>query len=133
MTTLKTFADELAAVSLTGVTTTIAGIPKELTAAQLPAKWADLPSATIEPELDTFGTLAAGAAAYTGTIYIAVAELAEGLPDAQRTAILDMAVRVEEWAIATPYAVTIETKARIPVGSREYRGVVAQVTAPDMA
>jgi hypothetical protein len=61
-----------------------------------------------------------------------VAQVTEGLPDAQRTAVLTMADTVQAWAEASPYVVEIETTRRIPVAAVEYRGVIATVTAPDM-
>lgn len=132
--TIKTFADELAAVNFAGVTKRCAGIPKALFPADLPAQFADMPSALINPSeaIGNFGTFGAAAARYSGTILIAVAEVTEGFPDNQRTAVLDMAERVEAWAITTPYTTEITTALRIAVGAKEYRGVTARVNAPDM-
>lgn len=135
MTDCKTFTDDLAAVVFTGVCRRFDDIPKQLMPSDLPAQFVDLPTVTISPQetVSNFGTFDASAGRYVATLYIAVSEVTEGLPADQREAILDMAVRVEEWAIRTPYTVTIETKQRIPVAAREYRGIVAQVTADDMA
>lgn len=134
MTTCKTFTDDLTAVVFAGVLTRFDDIPRELKASQLPAQFVDLPTISISPQetVSNYGSFSAAAGRYVVTLYIAVAEVTEGLPENQRTAILDMAEEVEAWAITTPWTVEIETKARIPVGSREYRGVVARVTADDM-
>lgn len=129
--TLTEFADLLAGVMFDGVVTQFDGIPRELTTAMLPAQWADLPSATIAPE-NAYGSFNQAAALFTGTLYVAVAEVTEGLPDAQRTAVLGMADAVQAWAEASPYVVEITTTRRIPVAAKEYRGVIAAVTAPDM-
>lgn len=129
--TLTEFADLLAGVTLAGVTTKLGGIPRELTAGQLPAQWADLPSATIAPE-NAYGSFERSATAFTGVLYIAVAQVTEGLPDGQRTALLAMADAAQAWAEASPYAVEISTTRRIPVAAVEYRGVIVTVTAPDM-
>jgi len=131
VTTIKTFADELAAVVFTGVTKRYAGIPKVLADSELPAQWVMLPRAVITPE-NAVSTFEQSAARYTCTIFIAIGKYDEAMPTAQRTAVLDMAVRVEEWAIRTPYTVTIETMAPIAVAARQYRGVVAQVEADDL-
>lgn len=129
--TMSGFASGLAAVTLAGVTTKIAGIPKTLNGVTLPAMWVDLPTAVIEPSGE-FSTLAASAARYTTTIYIAVDAVVEGLPDTQRTAMLQVADAVEAWAEASPYAVEIRLTPRIPVGSIEYRGVTVLVSGEDM-
>lgn len=129
--TLTEFADLLAGVTLAGVTTQYDGIPRELTAAQLPAQWADMPGASISPD-DPYSTYSRAATTFTGVLYVAVAQVTEGLPDAQRAAVLTMADAVQAWAETSPYAVEIETTRRIPVAAVEYRGVIATVTAPDM-
>lgn len=129
--TLTEFADLLAGVTLAGVITKLDGIPRQLTAAQLPAQWAELPSASVAPD-DAYSTFSSAATVFTGQLYIAVAEVTEAVPDAQRTAVLTMADRVQAWAEASPYAVEIQSGARLGVAGREYRGVVATVTAPDM-
>lgn len=127
------FADALAAVTIAGVTTRIAGIPKTLAAEQLPAQWVDMPSALINPA-EGMSTLYRSAAVYTATLYIAVEPVAKegGLPDSQRTKMLAIADAVEEWAEATPYIVEIALTPRIPVAAVEYRGITARVTADDM-
>ena len=129
--TLTEFATLLAGTTFAGVTTKLSGIPRELKTAQLPAQWTDLPSASITPD-DGYSTFSRAATTFTGTLYFAVAQVTEGLPDAQRTAVLTMADTVQAWAEASPYVVEIETTRRIPVAAVEYRGVIATVTAPDM-
>lgn len=131
--TIKAFADTLAAVTLTGVKKKFAGIPKKLASTDLPAQWVDMPSAVINPGGE-FSTLSSSAAAYSATLYIAVSPVAAegGLPDAQRTAMLNIANVVEAWAETTPYQVEIQMTPRIPVANIEYRGVTVRVTADDM-
>lgn len=129
--TIREFADELAAVELAGVRRIFSGIPKQLSPGDLPAQWADMPGALINPE-QPYSTFDEAAPRYSGVLYVAVAEVTEGLPDDQRTAILEMAERVEEWARRTIYQTEILTHLRIPAGSREYRGVLARVNAPGM-
>jgi hypothetical protein len=129
--TIKDFADELAAVELAGVRRVFRGIPKQLAPGDLPAQWADMPGAVINPD-QLNSTFDEAAPRYSGVLYVAVADVSEGLPDNQRTVILEMAERVEEWARQTPYATEIVTHLRITAGSREYRGVIARVGAPGM-
>ena len=129
--TITEFADDLAAVVLASVETPFDGIPRELLPAQLPAQWVDLPSAVIDPP-GAFGSFTESAATYTGTLYVAVCEVSVGLPDDQRAAILEVADEVEAWAVASPYRVEITTARRIPVGNKEYRGVMAVCTLADM-
>lgn len=125
------FADELAAVVLPNVRTIYADIPRELTDRELPASWVDMPSATIRPA-DLYGTFAESGVSYTAQLFVAVSPVTEGLPREQRAAMLQMAEGMEQWARETIYDVTLQTAPRIPVGSREYRGVVAQVTLRDL-
>lgn len=134
MTTIKTFADELAAVTFTGVVKRFDGAPKVIYPHELPAKWVEMPSAMIEPSAaeGSFGTFAASAARYTTFMFVAVCELSEGLPDDQREAVLDMAERIEAWAILTEKTVEMATQPKIKVAAREYRGITCRVTAPDM-
>ena len=128
---ISAFANALAAITLAGVTTKLPGIPKELKPSQLPSQWVDMPSAVINPE-NPFGTLAGSASRYSCVLYIAVDRLVEGLPDTQRTAMLQIADAVEIWAEASPYTVEIELTPRIPVGGVEHRGLTVRVTAEDM-
>lgn len=131
MTTIKTFADELAAVVFHSVETRYPGIPKELYERELPAQWVDMPSAAIRVG-DDFGTFDESGTSYTAQLFVAVSLVTEGLPEQQREAMLDMAEEVELWAKDTTYEVLITTAPRIPVGSREYRGVVAKVTRTNL-
>lgn len=125
------FADELAAVELPGVRTVYPDLPRELHDSELPASWVDMPSATIRPG-DIYGTFAESGVSYSAQLFVAVAPVTEGLPAAQRTAMLQMAEGMEQWARETIYEVTLQTAPRIPVGNREYRGVVAQVQLADL-
>jgi hypothetical protein len=92
--TIKDFADELAAVELAGVRRVFRGIPKQLAPGDLPAQWADMPGAVINPD-QLNSTFDEAAPRYSGVLYVAVADVSEGLPDNQRTVILEMAERVE--------------------------------------
>jgi hypothetical protein len=122
------FPDELAAVTFAGVNRRYDDIPKELKAEDLPAQWVEMPTAFVAPT-ELYGTFEEAGSRYVCMMFIAVATVAEGFPADQRAAVLTMAARVEAWAKTTPYATQITTSARIPVGSREYRGVGVQVTA----
>lgn len=125
------FANDLAAVHLPGVRTVYPDLPKELTDRELPASWVDMPSATVRPG-DLYGTFAESGVSYSAQLFVAVAPVTEGLPGDQRAAMLTMAAGIEAWARETIYEVTIQTAPRLPVGSREYRGVVAAVTLADL-
>lgn len=129
--TIKEFADDLAAVRLQRVATRYPGIPKELYDHELPAQWVDMPAAVIRPE-DDFGTFAESGVTYSAQLFVAVSPVTEGLPEEQREAMLKMAEDIEAWAKQSRYEVQITTAPRIPVGSREYRGVVAQVALTDL-
>ena len=130
MSTIAAFTNALAAVTLSGVTTVYDDIPRELKASELPAQWVDMPAAVVSPD-STFSTFDESGVRHVATIAVAVADVSEGYPAAQRTAVLAMATTVEAWAITTPWQVEIFTAARIAVGSREYRGVLARVTAEE--
>lgn len=131
---IKDFADELAAVTFAGVCRKFTGIPKQLRPGDLPAQFVDMPTALINPSeaVNAFGTFDAAAARYSAALYIAVSLFDEGLPDDQREAMLDMAVRVEEWAIRTVFVTELRTDQQIVVAGIPYRGVIARVQAPDM-
>lgn len=126
--TVKDFTNDLAAVVLPGVRTVYPDIPKELYARELPAQWVDMPSINVNPE-ESGGTFEESGVRYTVRLFIAAFEVTEGLPAEHRDGMLDLAAAVELWAKGTPYIVEIATAARLPVGGREYRGVVATVTA----
>jgi hypothetical protein len=128
---IQTFTDELAAVVLPGVRTRYPDLPRELADRELPASWVDMPSATIRPG-DPYGTFAESGVSYSAQLFVAVSPVTEGLPDDQRAAMLTMAAGIEAWVRETIYEVVIQTAPRIPVGSREYRGVVVAVTLPDL-
>lgn len=131
---IKTFADELAAVTFTGVVKRYNDIPDSLREADLPAQITMMPTAAISPQETVwqFGTFDAQAAVYTTEMYFPVAAVSQGFPDRQRDAVLDMAAEIEEWAIQTPWQVTMDTTQRLKVGSQEYRGVLVSVTSVDM-
>lgn len=131
MTTIREFADELAAVVFDSVETRCPGIPKELFERELPAQWVDMPSAAVRVA-DNFGTLNESGVSYSARLFVAVSLVTEGLPQEQREAMLTMAEEIELWAKETIYEVLITTAPRIPVGSLEYRGVVAQVTRTNL-
>lgn len=131
MTTFTEFADSLAGVELASVTTELDGIPKVLTAAQLPALWCDLPSGVVVPD-GPYGTATTSGVTFTAKMYIAAAKVAEALPDTQRTLLLTLAEEVRAWAESLTYTAEIETKERIPVGGEEFRGVTAVITFNDM-
>lgn len=126
---IKDFADALADVEIPGVYERLQGVPRELDPRRLPSQWVDMPVAEINGALQ-MSTFDESSAQYIATIYIADSAILEGgLPDDQRERVLDLAAAVEQWAKETTYAVLLTTGARIPVGTREYRGVVARVTA----
>lgn len=131
MTTFTEFADSLAGIEFTSVTTELDGIPKTLLGSQLPALWCDLPSATVTPD-GVFGTFGSSGVVFTAKMYIAVSKVVEGLPDAQRTSLLTIAEEVRAWVELMTYGAVIETKERIPVGAEEFRGVTAVITYADM-
>ena len=129
---IKTFTNDLAAVELAGVVRRYDGIPKELRPGDLPAQWVQMPIAILAPE-EGLGTFAESGVRYTVIFRVAVSEVTEGLPARQRDAVLDMAETFQNWARDTHYTVeTLDTEARIAVGSREYRGVTARITAWEM-
>jgi hypothetical protein len=131
VTTIKEFADELTAVAFSGVTTRFTDIPAALTPGQLPASWVDMPQALLGYE-EVFSTVTEHGAQHTAAIFVAVAEKKEGLPSAQRTDVLTMAATVEEWARTTDYrSIRLFTGNNITCGAKEYRGVIAQITADD--
>jgi hypothetical protein len=131
VTTIKQFADELTAVSFSGVITRFTDIPKALTPGQLPASWVDMPASVLEGA-SPFSSFSEHGAQHTAAIYIAVAEKVEGYPAEQRTDVLTMAATVEEWARTTDYRqIRLFTGSNITCGMKEYRGVIAQVTADD--
>jgi hypothetical protein len=131
MTTFLQFADSLADVSLASVATNIDGIPKTLAGVTLPALWADMPSAAIRVD-GPFATLTGSGTQFSATMWIAVSKMAEGLPDAQRTAVLTTAEELRQWAEAMTYGVEIDTTSRVTVAAEEFRGVTAIVTYWDM-
>jgi hypothetical protein len=126
--TIHTFRDEIAAVEFDCVRRRYAGVPKELKAEDLPAQWVEMPAATVSPA-ELFGTFEEGGSRYIVSLFIAVARVMEGFPAEQVEATLEAADEVEAWAKTTPYLVEIVTSAKIPVGSVEYRGVGARITA----
>ena len=128
---IKTFADEMAALVVAGVTTRYDGIPKQLAPAQLPVKWVEMPSAVVEPT-GNYGTLAESGSRYTVMMYIAVSAFDEGFPDAQRSAVLDIAAAVEDWVEEKSYTAEINTQQPVAVANIPYRGVTVRVTADAM-
>ncbi len=128
---IKDFADELADISIAGVTTVLGGVPNELKPAELPAQWVDMPSAIVEPG-NQYSTFTASGARYTAVLRIAVAQVGIGLPDEHRDDVLEMAAEVIKWAAGTPYSAEVLTAPRIPVGNQEYRGVTARIIAEEV-
>jgi hypothetical protein len=126
--TIRTFTDEIAALEFDCVRRRYADIPKEIKSEDLPAQWTEMPAAVIDPA-GLFGTFEEGGSRYVVSLFIAVAPVKEGFPADQRNATLEAAAEVEAWAKTTPYLTEIVTSARIPVGSVEYRGVGARITA----
>lgn len=131
MTTFLEFADSLADVSLASVETNIDGIPKTLTGVTLPALWADMPSASVQVD-GPFATLTGSGTQFSATMWIAVSKMDEGLPAAQRTAVLTTAEELRQWAEGMTYGVEIDTTSRVTVAAEEFRGVTAIVTYWDM-
>lgn len=129
--TIGEFFSALAAVEFAGVETNYSDIPKERARTDdLPAKWVGMPQAVIDPQ-QMFSTFSEAAALHTLSIYIAVAEMKEGFPADDQTAVLEMADTVEQWAKTTPYTVRALTEPRIALGGKEYRGVTAVVSSND--
>jgi hypothetical protein len=126
--TIRTFRNEIAAVEFAGVRRRYDDIPKELKAEDLPAQWVEMPSAAVGPQ-ELFSTFEEGGSRYIISLFIAVARVMEGFPAEQVAATLAAAEEIEAWAKTTPYLTEITTSARIPVGSVEYRGVGARITA----
>jgi hypothetical protein len=125
---IHTFRDEIAAVEFDCVKRRYGDIPKELKAEDLPAQWVEMPAVTVGPQ-ELFSTFDEGGSRYVVSLFIAVARVMEGFPAEQVEATLEAADEVEAWAKTTPYLAEIVTSARIPVGSVEYRGVGARITA----
>lgn len=129
--TIGEFFADLAAVEFDGVATNYTDIPKERGRNDaLPAKWVGMPQAVVDQN-QAFSVLAESGALHTLSIYIAVAEMREGYPAADQTAVLTMADTVEQWAKTSPYSVRVLTEPRIALGSKEYRGVTAVVSSDD--
>lgn len=128
---IKNFADELAAVEIPGVYERLTAIPRELDTRRLPSQFVDMPQVTITPGA-VFGTMAEAGGQYAATLRIAQSRVTDGgVTDEQRTCVLELAAEVEAWAKTTPYTVQILTEPRITVGSFEYRGVTARITADE--
>ena len=125
---IKTFTDALIAAEIDGVYDRLDYIPRELDPRRLPAQWVDMPAVNLVPE-GAFGTFEESGAQYTTALFIAHSPVIEAFPAEQRAAVLELACAVEAWAAETTYTVQVTTGARIPVGSREYRGVVARISA----
>jgi hypothetical protein len=126
--TILDFRNEIAAVEFASVRRRYDDIPKELKVEDLPAQWTEMPAATVGPA-ELFSTFEEGGSRYIVSLFIAVARVMEGFPAEQVQATLEAAEEVEAWAKTTPYLVEITTSARVPVGSVEYRGVGARITA----
>jgi len=99
-TTLRTFVDNIEALSVTGVTTDFTqGPPTKLETAQLPAKWVDRVGGNEAPLV--FGGTAGNSTLY-GTLYIAVGPVAQSTQGSN----FDLAVDIYDNLMTALRAVT---------------------------